>query len=78
MNDELKPCPFCGGEATIFQIPQNTTAEYVQHPKWTWFYSGLFTIGCETDGCMANYNNVAMLFVNPQSAINAWNRRING
>lgn len=28
MNDELKPCPFCGGEAELLIVP-NREAEWV-------------------------------------------------
>jgi Lar family restriction alleviation protein len=37
---ELKPCPFCGGEATVRDDPHHRTAVY---------------IGCETVGCFGHY-----------------------
>ena len=73
--EKLKPCPFCGGEAVLFQIPYNTTAELQKHPKWFWNNPGLWTIGCDTDMCIANYNHAMMLFLNSKQAIEAWNRR---
>ena len=36
MNIELKPCPFCGGEANLVEDPHN----------WVW------SIGCSNDKCL--------------------------
>lgn len=72
---ELKPCPFCGGKAVLFQIPYNTTEELHKHPKWFWNNPGWWTIGCETDGCIANFNHEMMLFLGSKQAVDAWNRR---
>lgn len=75
MND-LKPCPFCGGEAIIFQIPYNSEEELHQHPYWFWNNPGWFTVGCLTDMCIANVNYEMMLFLNSKEAAEAWNRRV--
>lgn len=75
MND-LKPCPFCGGEAIIFQIPYNSEEELHQHPYWFWNNPGWFTVGCLTDMCIANVNHEMMLFLNSKEAAEAWNRRV--
>lgn len=75
MESELLRCPFCGGEAIIFQIPYNTEAELKMHQRWLWNEPGLFTVGCQTEQCIANFNNCMMLFYNSKQAIEAWNRR---
>ena len=73
---QLKPCPFCGGKAIIFQIPYNTTEELHKHPSWFWNNPGWFTVGCETEMCIASVNHEMMLFINSKQAEEAWNRRI--
>lgn len=72
---DLKSCPFCGGEAIIFQIPYNSEEELHQHPYWFWNNPGWFTVGCLTDMCIANVNHEMMLFLNSKEAAEAWNRR---
>lgn len=72
---ELKPCPFCGGEGTVFQIPENNGEEKRLHLKWDWNCPGKFVIGCWTEMCMGNINNMAMIFTTEESAVKAWNRR---
>jgi hypothetical protein len=59
MND-LKCCPFCGGEAEVGLTNQ--------HDK-------LFIVGCNTPMCYGNINHFAMSFVSKESAINTWNTR---
>ena len=71
----LKHCPFCGGEAFVTQIPYNTTMEFYEHPKWTWKNPGMWIVGCETEMCLGNYNNVSICFLSKERAIEAWNRR---
>ena len=73
---DLKSCPFCGGEAIIFQIPYNSEEELHQHPYWFWNNPGWFTLGCLTDMCIANVNHEMMLFLNSKDAAEAWNRRV--
>ncbi len=75
MNDRIKNCPFCGGKATTFHIPENDEKEMKQHSKWKWNYSGMWVIGCDTEMCYGNINHFAMIFVDEESAITAWNRR---
>lgn len=75
---EIKNCPFCGNKATTFQIPENTPKENEQHPTWEWRFPGMYVIGCWENGCMGNINNMAKIFVNEESAIEAWNRRYDG
>lgn len=59
MND-LKCCPFCGGEAEVGLTNQ--------HDK-------LFIVGCNTPMCYGNINHFTMSFVSKESAINTWNTR---
>lgn len=62
----IKYCPFCGGTATTFQIPNNDRNEHV---KWEWNYPGMWVIGCNTDGCFGNINHFTMIFANEENAI---------
>lgn len=64
MSEKLKPCPFCGGKATVFLIPQGLRS------------AGLYTVGCTEDAmCFGNLNHVAMVFVTRKLAEETWNRR---
>ena len=65
-NIELKPCPFCGGEATIRTRIRNCTPPY----QIAW-------VECEKCGATGSTfsdtdDNGSHIF----SAIEAWNRRI--
>ena len=71
----LKPCPFCGGKADTFHIPENTEEELARHPKWRWNHPGMWVIGCDTTLCIGNKNSVAMLFMTEKQAAKHWNRR---
>lgn len=76
MNDrELLHCPFCGGEASTFHIPENTEAEMKAHPKWAWKNPGMWLVGCDTYPCIGNINNCSVVFLDQRQAIEAWNRR---
>ena len=59
MSDELKPCPFCGGEAMIEQTQH--MGEY------------LYRIGCSKPGCRGRINGNA--YESKTEAIAAWNTR---
>ena len=59
MND-LKCCPFCGGEAEVGLTNQ--------HDK-------LFVVGCNTPMCYGNINHFTMGFASKESALNTWNTR---
>ena len=65
---ELKPCPFCGGEATL---------------KWDTRYPRpdcnrivAFEVVCINSECII-YNADDVYFYTPEEAIEAWNRRAN-
>ena len=58
---ELKPCPFCGGEARISADPEATRDS--QGRLWA------FTVVC--DSCCATSG----LTYSPDRATEAWNRR---
>lgn len=70
-----KRCPFCGGKAVTFHIPDNTTEECAAHPSWEWKNPDKWVIGCRTQMCYGNYNHVAMVFFTKKQAIKTWNRR---
>ena len=59
MND-LKCCPFCGGEAEVGLTNQ--------HDK-------LFVVGCNAPMCYGNINHFTMGFASKESALNTWNTR---
>lgn len=75
-KEMVKLCPFCGCEASTFQIPQNTQEELAAHPEWKWNYPNLWIIGCETDGCFGCIHNMAMVFIDEKEAIREWNKRV--
>ncbi len=63
---EIKPCPFCGGTASIEEVPGPTV-----NPKEV-----SFSVGCdlpEEDGCMGY--QALQTFARRSDAINAWNKR---
>ena len=62
MTPELKPCPFCGGEATTSEKTTDKTNAF----EFGW-------IGCQKCRCFINYINNAR---GKQEATEAWNRRI--
>lgn len=74
-KEKIKPCPFCGGKATIFQFPENTPEELALHPRWQWKWPNMFVIGCNSDTCIGDINHVHMLFLTAADAIEAWNKR---
>lgn len=63
---ELKPCPFCGGEAEEKYIKRNL--------KYRLFYFRDIThfvyIHCKTCGCTSRVHETK------ENAIEAWNRRV--
>jgi Lar family restriction alleviation protein len=70
MNKELKPCPFCGGEATLYDYEESRdiydkeTLGYVDTEYFT-----KYGVDCEFCGCIvADRNSEA-------EAIEAWNTR---
>lgn len=62
-NMELKPCPFCGGNARISSDPEATRDTMGR----LWAFTVVCDRCCSTSG----------LTFAPDLAANAWNRRIN-
>lgn len=71
---KLKPCPFCGGEAWTFHVPENDENE-TKLLEWIWRTPGRWLVGCDTQLCMLNINNMPETFASEQEAAEAWNRR---
>ena len=61
--DELKPCPFCGGEAEVEQIPSAVWDKFVAH--------------CKSSKCIAFYIGYCDegIYDTKTKAIEAWNGR---
>ena len=71
---KLKPCPFCGSEAWTFHVPENNEYEMKLH-EWIWRTPGRWLVGCDTQMCMLNINNMPETFASEQEAAEAWNTR---
>ena len=75
---ELKPCPFCGGQAVLFKKTGSVSngIETVKNKDGTYWY-----IGCETSDCIlfaCEEDGTARIFFredSKESAIRCWNRR---
>lgn len=63
----LKPCPFCGGEATVYYAPGNDIA-------------GIPCFGVACDNCKTMIGTVkdgaTDFYRTPQEAVEAWNTRL--
>lgn len=66
MNEKLKPCPFCGGEAHI--------AKHSFYEKTTRSFSDK-TFGVICEEC---YTSGWQFYKTQESAIEAWNRSVKG
>ena len=58
---DLKPCPFCGGEAKTEQVERI-------------HYGTVYRVGCHTDGCRGWWYE-SVLYRTEAKAIEAWNTR---
>ena len=77
MNDKLKPCPFCGGEATIREFACGSTGNGG--------FSASYEVGCKD--CKIKFlreSKFSLINGHPvfskngyEECINAWNRRAN-
>ena len=65
---KLKPCPFCGGKATVLKA--NRVVYGINLGLRT-----AYTVSCETESCVLEGGGG--LFDSEYSAIKAWNRRVN-
>lgn len=69
-TDELKSCPFCGGEAIIMQVGIDS------NPKSS--LDGKYIIGCDgINGslCPGYIYKCSPLYVNKELAVKMWNNR---
>lgn len=58
--DELKPCPFCGGEAEIYEYDPCGQCDFHEP----------YTVQCKAECCFLGKD-----FANREDAAKAWNRR---
>lgn len=58
--DELKPCPFCGGEAEIYEYDPDGLCDYHEP----------YTVQCKSECCFLGRD-----FATREDAAKAWNRR---
>ena len=65
MSEELRPCPFCGGEAKVCVYEA-----YMEYPE-------CYAVGCGATIEEMEYDHVARteVFETKEEAINAWNTR---
>ena len=64
---ELKPCPFCGGDADVKYVGNDHTKKRAVH------------IGCSTVGCTVEIRVAALKFSHDwceEKAVGRWNTRI--
>lgn len=64
---ELKPCPFCGGEALL--------KGDIRYPRPACEATPAFEVICENIDCII-YNADDVYFLRPEDAVEAWNRRV--
>ena len=69
MTDELKPCPFCGGEAELFESNISRSVEYS-------VYIGCPTCGGQTTTTSAVPATQYTVDSTRQTVISRWNRRV--
>lgn len=69
---ELKPCPFCGGEATI----EDNAGEYPMFDEYGEFADSAFneadSFWVECDRC----HTICGISLSEAEAVSAWNRRV--
>lgn len=64
MNEELKPCPFCGGGS-----------ELAYGGKGSFLSEGMSFVKCKSCGAIDQKFEVCRRYSSDEKAIEAWNRR---
>lgn len=62
MSEQIKPCPFCGGEAETYQVTGHTQ-------------NGRFRMRCLNKSCGIVFPNYSTSFIVKNDVINLWNTR---
>jgi len=75
--DELKPCPFCGGEAAVGTTTYSKYSDFSQKNGVTTLYF-VNCINEKLDGCGGNNKGLVGGFVTEQKAMESWNTRTGG
>jgi len=61
-ESQLLPCPFCGGKATLYAMPETGQNDH-----------DVYYVQCDNPQCMGK--NTSLHFSSEDEAINAWNTR---
>lgn len=69
MAEELRPCPFCGGEATLKDARKCLVVS-----RFSYIFP--FSVGCENEHC--EVKPYTLYCDTEAEAIAAWNRRTDG
>lgn len=65
MGEQLKPCPFCGGDAELQKSLGGPFTEDAVRAS--------FRVVCSDHGCQGGFSN--FWHTTPEEAVGAWNRR---
>ena len=65
---DLLPCPFCGSDATLFQLQENLGPPSLTHSLY-------WTIGCYTEDCRCQLQGAVRGWPRKKDAALAWNTR---
>lgn len=68
MSEKLKPCPFCGGEASIYKFDKGYFVAEVADTARKLNFN--FFVGCN------NCKTAGYPYKTKRQAIEAWNRRV--
>ncbi len=77
MNEELKPCPFCGRKIELHHETEGSYADKHRFPNGAWMFKHPFGETGNWNKCLGRNVNFQW-FQSEQEAIDAWNTRADG